>query len=284
VASLLALGLFLGGNAVMAGAQKRNADQDTPVATQAEPDASSPRTPGQSGSGFAVFDSLPPPPPSAPKKTEAKVSYQPVLPASILPAAPMVEHTIPAANQPASTPSAQPAMPAIRDRAPADQSLEYQIQLEPPGPQRLFQLESEKSLQERMRQEARERPIPERIEFPQEPIVSGGPPIPRPFPPSHCYVEPNYLCYGRLGFEQRNFERYGWDLCFVTPLISAGAFYYDLATLPWRAFAHPFRQCDSNAGYCLPGDPVPLMLYPPELTVSGTLAEIGTVVGLVFIF
>src|SRR5262249_14329399 len=83
--------------------------------------------------------------------------------------------------QPPQRPNLQPGVPPQRQSS--EQSLEYQIQLEPPGPQRLFQLESERSLQERMRQEARERPVPERIVFPEEPIVTGGAPNPRPFPP-----------------------------------------------------------------------------------------------------
>src|SRR5262249_53256726 len=139
-------------------------------------------------------------------------------------------------------------------------------------------------LQERMRQEARQRPIPERVAFPEEPTVTGGAPIFRPFPSSWLFVEPNYTCYGRLGFEQKNLERYGWDLWFVTPFVSAGAVYWDLVTLPLHAFTCPFRRCECNAGYCLPGDPVPFALYPPEITLTGTLAEAGVAVALFAIF
>src|SRR5262249_23150469 len=57
-------------------------------------------------------------------------------------------------------------------KLPADESQEYSIQLEPPGPQRLFKLESEAAFFERLRQEARQRPTPERIEFPAEPVLS----------------------------------------------------------------------------------------------------------------
>jgi hypothetical protein len=183
----------------------------------------------------------------------------------------------------------QPAMPGITppgrsDLQSSEQSLEYQIQLEPPGPQRLFQIDSEKSLFERMRQEARERPIPERLIFPDEPVVRGGPTHPRPFPPSLMQVEPNYTCYGRLFFEQKNFERYGWDLCFITPFVSAGAFFADLALLPMHIGADPLRKCDCNSGYCLPGDPVPLLLYPPEITITGSLLEAGTAIALIAIF
>src|SRR5262249_26755999 len=122
-----------------------------------------------SAHGFAIFDNAPPVPISPLKKTETiqRVGYQPAIQANLQPAAIMIQERPSVAGQPAAAAIGQPATPGFRDRTPSD--LEYQIQLEPPGPQRLFQLESEKSLHERMRQEARERPIPERIEFPEEP-------------------------------------------------------------------------------------------------------------------
>src|SRR5262249_26968336 len=51
-------------------------------------------------------------------------------------------------------------------QAPGEEASGYQVQLEPPGSQRLFRLESEQALHLRMEQEARERPRPERLEFP----------------------------------------------------------------------------------------------------------------------
>ena len=33
-------------------------------------------------------------------------------------------------------------------------------------------------------------------------------------------------------------------------------FFYDFAFLPYHAFEDPFRCCECNTGYCLPGDPV----------------------------
>jgi hypothetical protein len=35
----------------------------------------------------------------------------------------------------------------------------------------------------------------------------------------------------------------------------------------------PFEQYESSAGYCLPGDPVPYLLYPHEFSITGTVAE-----------
>jgi hypothetical protein len=161
---------------------------------------------------------------------------------------------------------------------------EYQIQLEPPGPQRLFRLESEQTLQERMRQEARQRPTLERIAFPEEPVLSTEAYVARVFPPAQEVVEPNYVCYRRLYFEDKNSERYGWDLGFVQPFLSAGIFYWDVVTLPYHMGTEPCRKFECSAGYCLPGDAVPYLLYPPELNLTGTAIEAGTIVSLFAIF
>lgn len=178
--------------------------------------------------------------------------------------------------------------PPGRDLAPAqDETLleEDLVQLEPPGPHRLFgRLDSEDALQERLRQQARQRSTPERITFPDEPVVSRESYAGRHWEPQELLAEPNNVCYGRLFFEQKNFERYGWDLYLLSPFLSAGTFFFDVATLPYHCATEPFRKCECSAGYCLPGDPVPLLLYPPELSVTGALAEAATVVGLAAIF
>ena len=97
-------------------------------------------------------------------------------------------------------------------------------------------------------------------------------------------VEPNYVCYGRLLFEAKNFDRYGWDLGLVTPVVSAGMFYFDVATLPYHLFTDPCRHCECSAGYCLPGDPVPYLIYPPHWSLTGAMFEAGTIVALYAIF
>jgi len=160
----------------------------------------------------------------------------------------------------------------------------YHLQLEPPGLQRLIRLDSEKQLNERMRQEARERPLPERIQFPEEPVISREKYAGRTFPAMAMKVEPSYLCHQRLYFEERNSERYGWDLGIVQPFVSAGTFFWDVATLPYHLATDPCRFYDSSAGECLPGDPVPYLLYPPELSMSGAVAEAGTAFVLLAIF
>src|SRR5262249_45161192 len=131
----------------------------------------------------------------------------------------------------------------------------------------------EDSLHERMRQEARQRTPMERLTFPDEPVVSDRPYAGRSWPPSVETVEPTYVCYGRLYFEQKNPERYGWDLSLLSAIICATEFYFDFLTLPYNAGTEPFRKCECSAGYCLPGDPVPYLLYPPKLSLTGILAE-----------
>ena len=176
-----------------------------------------------------------------------------------------------------------PAGPGLA-RPGSEEASEYQIQLEPPGPNRLFRLDSEETLHERMRQEARQRSPMERISFPEEPIVSKGTYAGRQFPEQKLLVEPNYVCYGRLNFEEKNSERYGWDLGVASPIVSAGKFYWDVVTLPYHAFTDPCRKSECSAGYCLPGDPVPYLLYPPQFSWTGLLAEAGAGVGAFAIF
>jgi hypothetical protein len=155
-----------------------------------------------------------------------------------------------------------------------------------PAPQRVFRLESEAMLMERMAAEALEgkNPLDLRYTFVQPPY----PPVPPPVYPARTWeplleiVEPAYLCYGRLYFEQINAERYGWAFGPLHPLISAGIFYLDVATLPYHAATDPLRRYECNSGYALPGDRVPLLLYRPDLNVPGVLAE-ATAIGLLFV-
>jgi hypothetical protein len=177
----------------------------------------------------------------------------------------------------------QPPPPGKDIRAPSEEG-EVQIQLSPPGPDRIFgRRDSERSLQVRMQQEVRQQKR-QPIDFPDEPILSTQRYAGRVFPPMTETVEPNYLCYERLYFEDKNSERYGWDLGFIQPFVSAGIFFWDTATLPYRLATEPCRHFECNSGYCLPGDPVPYLLYPPQWSVSGTAAEIGAIVAIAWIF
>jgi hypothetical protein len=158
--------------------------------------------------------------------------------------------------------------------------------LEAPSPERVFRLESEASLYERMAREASEGKDPlamrYKIEFPHYPPSPPPGILVRRWPSQAEVVEPAYVCYGRLYFEQINAERYGWDLGIIHPLVSAGKFFTDVALLPYHAGTDPLRCYECDTGYCLPGDPVPLLCYPPELSVTGALAE-GAAIGLLFV-
>ena len=103
------------------------------------------------------------------------------------------------------------------------------------------------------------------------------------WPVRQMTVEPYFVNYQKLYFQQNNFERYGWDLGPITPLVCSGKFFYDLATVPMTFGARPCER-DASTGYCLPGDPVPLLLYPPEITFTGVVLEAAMILALVALF
>jgi hypothetical protein len=134
------------------------------------------------------------------------------------------------------------------------------LQLTPPLPERLFQLRPEEQVREQIRADYKNKRL---VEFPAttEPVPASQPP-PRMWPFLVASVEPGYVCYKRLWFEQRNSERYGWDCGVLEPMLAAGVFYTDMALLPVRWATSPFRCYDCSAGQCLPGDPVPFLWSP----------------------
>jgi hypothetical protein len=159
--------------------------------------------------------------------------------------------------------------------------LDYNIRLDPPGAELLFgRLDSESSLMERMRQENKNRPQAEKVMFPEKPVLSNQPFMARTFPAQAIFAEPNYVSYHRLYTEDKNVERYGWELGILQPIVSTAGFYKDVFFLPAKIASYPHRRYDASAGQCLPGDPIPYLLYPPEITWQGGLVQIGTIVGL----
>jgi hypothetical protein len=134
----------------------------------------------------------------------------------------------------------------------------------------------------RMRQEALGRPVPERIVFPDQPDLSAEVYQPRMLPPSRLLVEPAYVCHRRLYFEQINAERYGWDLGFIHPFLASAEFFAGVAVLPYKL--GQCRKYECSAGYPLPGDPVPFLVYPPEWSLTGAMAQAGTVLMGLLIF
>jgi hypothetical protein len=171
-------------------------------------------------------------------------------------------------------------LPAPRPEGPT----ELTLSLEPPGNQILHKLDSESQLFERMRQQAKERRPPENIVFPEEPVLTKSAYLGRAWPQRTCTAEPNFLVYERLYFEEMNGERYGWDFGIVSPVIETAAFYKNLALFPYHCGTDPFRKYESNAGLCLPGDPVPYMCYPFGLSASGAMFESGAILTLLAVF
>lgn len=147
-----------------------------------------------------------------------------------------------------------------------------------PKPEVFFRLESEAKLQERMRAEGK------RISFPtQDPLtkdVFSG----RSFAQMLIQPEPHFVCYSRLLCEDKNSERYGWNLGLLQPYVSAGKFFVDTSIMTYKAFSYPSLWYDCSAGHGLPGDPVPYYLYPPGFSITGGLAQAGSAVALAFIF
>jgi hypothetical protein len=163
----------------------------------------------------------------------------------------------------------------------------YQVQVEPPGLEKLaMSVMTDGTLHERIRQETRERDPNEVISFPAEPVLSdatyGG--RGNLWPHRELLVEPDYVCHGKLLFQDRNAERYGWDLGVLQPVVSTGLFMLDFCMLPYNLAVDPCHCTDCSRGYCLPGDPVPFLLYPPDISLTGAAAEFGTIMALVAIF
>jgi hypothetical protein len=163
-----------------------------------------------------------------------------------------------------------------------DENLGLRGVREVPGLEVITRLEPESALFKRMKQEALK--AGERIVFPEEPVLAKEPYPGRHWAHKTMQVEPCYVAHGRLLFEQQNFERGLWDLGPLTPVVEAGMFYFDVAALPYHVFTRPCQQYDTSAGKCMPGDPTPFYLYPPELSFPGAVAEVAVVTGLFFVF
>jgi hypothetical protein len=204
-------------------------------------------------------------------------------------------HQLVSAQAPAPPPPASvPAAPAItrplqpdRPASPGDATTpptagtsefgtlsDYGIEITPPTQQRLFRIESEAQLKQRIKAETLQRPrrpdeSPEVAVFPTYKPLTDDPFEPRQFGGLVKQIEPHYVNFWRLYAQQVNFERYGWSLGPVTPFVSASLAFKDFALLPYNFATRPCQRVETSAGYCYPGDPVPFLIYPPELSASG---------------
>ena len=161
---------------------------------------------------------------------------------------------------------------------------EFTVRIEPPGIDVITKRNSEEQFFQELRDEARKRPGLARIFFPEEEPATTRPFLARQFPYRVRIVEPNYVCHGLLLYEQKNFDRYGWDLGPVTPAVNTLMFYYDTLMLPYHVGANICRCYDCSAGKCLPGDPVPLLLYHEQFSVTGLIFEATALGGGAFVF
>lgn len=102
--------------------------------------------------------------------------------------------------------------------------------------------------------------------------------------PGQVVYEPGFVVHNRLQFEERNSERYGWDLGLAQPFVSTLSFYKNVLLWPHNAASSLVTgRMDTNMGKCLPGSPTPYYLYPQGLTITGGVAEGIVVTGLAFI-
>jgi len=101
--------------------------------------------------------------------------------------------------------------------------------------------------------------------------------------PSPLYLEPSYVVHRRLMFEEKNSERYGWNLGILQPAVSAAYFYKDLLIYPMKLASNLGERYDASAGKAMPGSPVPYLFYPPELTFGGVVLGSTAILGTVFL-
>jgi hypothetical protein len=103
------------------------------------------------------------------------------------------------------------------------------------------------------------------------------------YPPMRAEYYSLYVVHRRLHFEERNSERYGWDLGIVQPFLLTANFYKDVFLWPQSlASGCAYGFWDTSAGKCLPGSPTPYMLYPPGLTITGSVTETVIITGAAF--
>jgi len=102
-------------------------------------------------------------------------------------------------------------------------------------------------------------------------------------PPMRALLEPGYVVHRKLYFEDKNAERYGWNLGAAQPFVSAGYFFKDVLLWPSNLGSNLREKYSTNAGKYLPGSPVPYYLYPPEITLVGGSLGAAAIIGTIFL-
>ena len=188
----------------------------------------------------------------------------------------------PAPQQPGKT-SPTAANGRMPEKGRTDYEEESIGQAELPGPQAQFTRISEDSFYSKIALERRRMSLPPAI-FPAEQILTKAAYKPRNFPATAEMVEPGFLLHRRLLFEQPNFERTGWDLGVVQPVVCLGVFYYDMALLPYHYWSELSDRSEGSPGKCWPGDQAPLRVPIERFSVTGAIGEAGVLIGGAYLF
>lgn len=165
--------------------------------------------------------------------------------------------------------------PKKEDPKVQDPANTYVVKTDLPKTEELYRFESEKALEKRIKNEQM---LMEN--FPSQPTLSDKAFLARVYNKSQMIAEPHYVCHGKLLFEDKNAERYGWDLGFIQPFVTLSYFYKDTLLFPYHAASRPF--CQECSPQCQPGDQVPYILFQQGATVTGILAESGIALALAF--
>jgi hypothetical protein len=146
----------------------------------------------------------------------------------------------------------------------------------------IFELENKNKKTPERKFDAKDFPVPEKTSIVRPGDVYTAKTA--SYPATKMLIEPGYVVHRKLLFEEKNSERYGWDLGIVQPFVSTAFFYKD--TLLWPAhLASSWRErYETSAGKCPPGSPVPYSLYPEELTLFGASVGSAVFVGSGFLF
>jgi hypothetical protein len=239
------------------------------------------------------------PPPLPYTVTDRPIGAAPPLPLAI--PAPVIQQpaaqpapAAPTTQQPATQPDSSAAQPPVQPFLPAEVT-------QVPPREKIFLMYDDVTLQrliiERAKEDARRRAVTDKKEVPKlegnwdfptlTPVVPSGTPFvgrTGSFPPVRGLYEPGFVVHRRLHFEEQNSERYGWDLGFMSPIVSAAYFYRDVLLWPNSlATGAVIGFWDTSAGKCLPGSPTPYYLYPPGLSITGLAAEGLIITGISFI-
>ncbi len=213
-------------------------------------------------------------PPVMPIPTYSQpVRYMPTVavPEQVVPPAPLGKELDPKKDD------AKPGDPATLDSDPNS----YKVKTKLPEIEELYRLDAEKALEARIKQEYNKQ-NDKTYEFPTQQTLATTTFQGRAYPKSQIMAESNAVCHEKLLFEDKNAERYGWDLGFVQPLVSFGYFTKDVLFLPYHLGSRP--HCQECTPRCLPGDQVPYMIYHEGLTITGVLAETGIALALAMVF